>query len=386
MLLTLLMLASAPAADSAAGRHLPPNSALYFAPPVAADHEAVVLSIDAVGRESRYAIVRSGHRLREGGAAPGRGPVVHSDFAAGLSVTHMRDDRGRYDMLSIARHPSDETYSRYRRVRTGERDRALGEDCEVWSTTRIGESEGEGLNLLSCDTADGIQLWSRSVGIRAAFVVAQSRTLSFRRRPVRPEEVRPPRGLLRWSYWRTLAGRGGMAPARAVPDHELHLASGPRANSDLSRIMRRRGDWTYSDTGSPAGIRRVQIDNRIISVAYDAEANGRPVRLEIHRLPPAPGQSGNAPGYVGIEPASSERVIGETCHWSRHGPAGGGIVITSGEHRDCVTADGLPLRIFSRHRGGGTDLTAIRLVRRAPPLSALMPPAEAFDWSRWNVR
>lgn len=386
MLLALLMLAAAPAADSTAGRFLPPNSEFYFAPVVAADHEAVVLSTDAVGRESSYAIVRSGSWLREGSAAPGRAAVVHSDFAAAISVTYLRDDSGHYDVLSIARHPSSETYSLYRRARTGERDRALGEDCEVWSTTRIGERDGEGVNHLSCDTADGIQLWSRAVGFRTGYVVAQSRTLSFRRRPVRPEEVRPPRDLLRWSYWRNLAAAGDVAPERRVPDHELRLASRHGANMEGSRIMRRRGAWSYSEDTERAGERRIQIANRVISIGYGAEADGRPVRLEIHRLPPDQVQHGDSPSYVRIEPASSERVIGETCFWSRQGSAGGGIVVTSGEHRDCVTADGLPLRIFSYHRGGGADLIAISLVRRAPPLSAFMPPAEAFNWARWGVR
>lgn len=322
--------------------------------------------------ERRYNIVRSGSWLREGGTADRRTGYAYSDFASGISIAYWGDAEG-YQGLTIRRHASSDNYGLYQRRPTGTHERVLGEDCEVWQTTRVQPIAGAELSLLSCDTADGIQLWSRAVSSRGV-IIAESRTTSFRRRPVRPEEIRPPADLLRWTHWRSLVAREPLPawPAHRPRNYELHLqGNGSEYGGERERMLRSHDDWTYMDTIRHQGDRSVRVDNRVIMVDYQADADGRPVALVIQRL--QPGWNGG-PAYVPVDPPASESVIGEACIWSHWG-----------DYRYCVTTDGLPLRIREHHHVLVADLTATRLVRRQPPLAALMPPAEAFDWERWGI-
>lgn len=386
----VLVLTLAAATQSTGGIRLPPGTHFYYAQPVAVDHEAVVVSHMIGGsdtspgqNERRHSIVRSGSWLREGGTADGRTGFVYSDFAAGISIAYTRD-AGGYLSLTIRRHASTDRSSFYQRRPTGRRERVLGETCEVWRTARAAPIPGAELELLSCDTADGIQLWSRAVGFRGV-VIAESRTMSFRRRPVSREEVRPPADLLNWPSWRDLPAQEPLPawPARRPRNYELHLQGGAEGG-ERERLMRSHGDWTYSDTIRGEGGRRVHVYNRVILLDYEVDVGGRPVALVVQRM--LPGQAGRDDGrtYVPINPPASELVIGEVCTWSNPG-WGIEVIRVSGDYRYCVTADGLPLRVSEHHRGWIANLTATRLSRRGPALDAVMPPAEAFDWARWGV-
>ncbi|HMG47347.1 MAG TPA: hypothetical protein VK614_07790 [Allosphingosinicella sp.] len=381
MLIAAALLALTAAEDPAAGRPVPGGTFFYFAPPRAADHEAVIVSNEGAGpdRERRQQVIRSGSWLREGPIGAGAG-AIYSDFEGAISIAFSRDQAGHYRTLAIDRHASTDTFHRYRRARTGARERVLGEDCEVWNSARVGAGSDHEIDLLSCETADGIQLWSRTVVRRTGAVIEQSRTLSFRRRAVRPDEVRPPLDLLRPLYWRALAGT---PEAGAPAGHEIRLAMEGDRSAQAWRVIRRRGDWAFVATGDQGGTERTSLETPTLAIQYETEAGGRPVRLSIHPQPPRPIASGAA-AFEPIPPPQSERVLGEECVWS--GPSSAhGIVVTSGEHRECLTADGLPLRIFSAHHVVSADLVAIRVSRRAPSAESMLPPAAAFDWARWGV-
>lgn len=369
------------AAEPAAGRPVPPGTAFYAAPVRAADREAVVMSYRNPGqdRDLRRELVRSGRWLREGSDLA----AVHSDFESGTSITYARDGSGGYRYVSIGRTATTDSYSRYRRERTGGRDRALGEDCEIWRLVRV-NSEPYGAEVLSCDTHDGIQLWTRTQNMDTHQLIFETRTLSFRRRRVAQSEALPPADLLRWADWRDLPPPSGAPPPSAPLEYDLRLAEAGDTGGERSRIMRRRGPWTYLEQVRQDTNRSVTLDNRIVILSYEAEADGRPIRLVLRRLPADRLQVMEGAAYVRVDPPASERVIGETCFWSERDLGHG--VVTSGSHRLCLTADGLPLRISSHHRVTIADLTATALTRGPPPLAALMPPREAFDWARWGIR
>jgi hypothetical protein len=378
----MLLFAAALAFQAAAGRPIPPGAASYAAPVRVADHEAVVISYRNNHQEHDLTrnLVRSGPWLREGTDAG----ATHSDFESGTSVTYARGEAGGYRYIAIGRTATNDTYSRYRRERTGGRDRALGEPCEIWRQVRV-NSEPYGPEVLSCETHDGIQLWTRTQGMDVRhIIIAETRTLSFRRRPVAPGEVLPPADLLRWAYWFNLPALSGAPPPRPPLDYELRLGRGSDYGAEQSRIMRRRGPWTYLEQVRGDGNRAITIDNRIVSLTYEAEADGRPIRLTLQRMPAMQLRNNEGATYVRIAPPASERVIGETCFWSERDLGPG--TTTSGAYRLCLTADGLPLRIFDQHRVLMANLTATALSRGPPPFAAMMPPREAFDWARWGIR
>ena len=132
----------------------------HSAPPIAVDHVAIVeverlYQPHAGGRKT---VSRSGSWIWEQNIQSGVSGNLHLDLSSGVSVSYSRDLDGSYRSLSISRYPSTDTYHMFRRVRTDERDAVLGETCEIWSTTRSGEREGEGVNWLTCETVDGITL------------------------------------------------------------------------------------------------------------------------------------------------------------------------------------------------------------------------------------
>ncbi|HYD12078.1 MAG TPA: hypothetical protein VEC11_04465 [Allosphingosinicella sp.] len=95
------MLILAGVSQPAAGVRLPQGSHFYHAPPVAVDHEAVVVSHRISGsdtsagqNERRHWIVRSGSWIRESGSADARSGFAYSDFATGISIAYSRDADG----------------------------------------------------------------------------------------------------------------------------------------------------------------------------------------------------------------------------------------------------------------------------------------------------
>jgi len=352
------------------------------AAPSAADHVATVAVDPGYGhepREQRYELTRSGTWLREvrGGA------ISHRDFASGVSIEYGAGNAPGNWGFSINRHASNEVY-RFSRVRTDERDRLLGEECFVWRFERVGATQGD-LAYLSCETADGIQLWARTLSGQTGHVLASSRTLSFARRPVAAAEVLPPWGRLRWRSWRALAGPAERAapPSNRPPDYEVRLA-GRGEGAQQAQILRASRGWTYAESRW-RHMRSMMIRSIAVAIDYREDSDGRPLSLTVRPISAAERQVVPPPLPEGPLAPPIDRVIGEDCSWAepRPGPA---IVVTSGTNRRCITRDGLPLRIIYGDRGPVTNLTATHIARRPLPMRALEPPRSAFSWFAWGLR
>ena len=353
------------------------------AAPSAVDHVATVAVDPGYGpepRDQRYELTRSGTWLREvrGGA------ISHHDFASGVSIEYGAGNAPGNWGFSINRHASNEDHYRYRRTPTGERDRLLGEECFVWRFERVGATQGD-LAYLSCETADGIQLWARTLSGQTGHVLASSRTLSVARRPVAAAEVLPPRGLLRWRSWRAVArpAEPVAPPSNRPPDYEVRLEGGGDG-TQRAHIVRASRGWTYQESRWPH-MRSLMIRSVAVAIDYREEADGRPLSLTVRPISAAERQSVLPPLPEGPLPPPVDRVIGEDCSWAEP-PPGPAIVVTSGTNRRCITRDGLPLRIIYGHRGPVTNLTATHIARRPLPMRALEPPRSAFSWSAWGLR
>lgn len=341
------------------------------AAPAAVDHVAVVIVDPGHGpepREQRREIARSGPWLREA-----IGPTVsHHDFATGASVTHWRDDASGYRGFMINRHPSDDRPYRYRRARTGERDHALGEECVVWRSDRA-DAPATSPYYLTCETADGIQLWSRTVSSVPGLALGWSRTVSFTRRPVPAAEVRPPRRLLRWQSWRDLATAADAVATAPGPPRNYEVRLEGSRGRERAQIFRASHGWAYSEVRGQA-LRSISIRGNGVVIDYREEPNGRPVALTVRQVTAPERPFVQLPVPDGPPAPPFEQVIGETCSWA-----------PPDNYRRCVTRDGLPLRIQYEHRGLIADLTATFLARRQLPISALEPPQSAFSWSAWDI-
>ena len=137
-------------------------------------------------------------------------------------------------------------------------------------------------------------------------------------------------------------------------------------------MLRGRYPWRRTESGYQEGERTLWFENGAVSISYSEEADGRPKALHIRRITPdlfALGQ------WKGEDLPAPEMVLGEQCHWIRFS--------ISGDYRDCLSTDGLPLRSFGSHWGLGADLTAVSLSRTEPSDDEILPPLRLFDWSPW---
>lgn len=360
--------------DELAGyRPVPPQA--YAAPAEAADHVAEILVNEGEGRRGgRSRLMRHGNWLREDQLIEGRVFTAHSDFASATSFTYTRGGDGRYDSVWVSR-PASGGLGRYRRFDTGRRETALGAGCRIWNTRGPGDSEEEGVNALSCDTRDGITLWTRTELARGGTVVSQTRALSFQRRPVPAAMARPPADLLRLAFWRP----GDSAWAAAGPDFRVEFAADGRGAppSRLRRILQRHGDWRSTDKWQYDGSRLLTMHNRRASLTYRQDIDGRPVMLQIY----APGEvEAIEEDWQPIADRAAETVLGESCRWMRWA-----ALVADAAYHECRAADGVPLRIEEWSRGQNASFTATSVSRARLSPAAFAPPPAAVDWAAWGV-
>ena len=192
----------------------------------------------------------------------------------GTTFTHWRDDASGHRGLSIDRQPSANIDHYYRRIRTAERDHVLGEDCIVWRSEPAVARPYQS-HTLTCETADGIQLWSRTLSSGSAAVSGWSRTVSFTRRPVSAAEVRPPRHLLRWGSWRELAPAAGAVTPASGPQRDYEVRLEGSAGREQARIFRASHGWSYSEVrGQP--LRSITVRSDAVAIDYrEWPAGGR---------------------------------------------------------------------------------------------------------------
>lgn len=351
------------AAQAAAAVHAPPPRA-EFLPPRAVDH--IVVMEERRGDcptcpPHRRTIARSGSWVKDERAYPDGVETTYSDFASGTSFTLRRNREGAVEKLDVERNFEPRGQYEVRRQATGRRDSVLGEPCEIWVLVNtLVQPEME-----SCESADGIILWGRFLGRFSP------RALSVERRPIRPEEVRPPADLFALAPW---PGRGAGASAGAV-GYEVTLVASGRGEGRV-RILRDQGDLHSSRSEHEDG-RFQSASDGASRFLYLVDAGGRPRRLEVERL---------AGRYVARwEPVPGrppEQVLGESCIWQDDSNTW-----TSDPSHECRTADGVPLMRETRwHYTGDVQIERARSVTRLPLAEAdLAPPAEALDWASWGV-
>lgn len=371
LLLTLVGCGQAPLPSSRPVVRTPPEA--HMAPPRATDHIATMVVSRGYGPpgEDRHLVMRAGGWIREERTSQGRTVFVHSDLGSGVSINYARDSAGRIFYLQADRHPASDRYHVMRRVPTGRRGRALGERCEVWSTTRVGERPGEGVNWLSCETRDGVQLWTRAESLRSGSVLGSARATSVERRPLRREEVRPPAALLDLASWR----EGSVFPAAATPRYDVRFEA---AGGGGVRILRRQGEWTYSERPGLDGGRRLDIRNDVAFFGYEEEVGGRPVRLNLQRR--RDDQPVDEERWNLIDHRAPETMLGETCRWMV--PAN---LPTDTTHNECRTADGVPLALEEGSWGTSTRYVAVSATRAPLTATAFAPPPRSSDWAAWGI-
>ena len=265
------------------------------------------------------------------------------------------------------RSPNADTEPR----RTGERQTHLGESCTVWDVRRDngGQASG-GFSHMSCITDDGIELWNKSISRNS---VSSTEATRVERRPVAPDDVRPPRALLMLDWW----DRPTPAPiAQAIPDHETVMEHSSNAGHSI-RTTRRHGSWQSVEETVNAVRRRLHIahDSGRMQLFYERDDSGALKRLGITKSPPLP---------VGMELpqdlARTETVLGESCRWFNMTPS-----MQDAGRSACLTNDGIVLKEERSSFPRTWTWTAIRLTRRAISLDEIKPSPALLEPRLWGI-
>lgn len=361
---------SALAVQAATAAAPPPPGAEYL-PAQSVDH--VVVMDERRGDCSncplhRRTITRSGSWVKDERIESDGVSTIYSDFASGTSFTLYRSRAGVPETLMVERNFDPGGSYGVRRHATGRRESALGEPCEIWTlTTTLLQMEQE-----SCETADGILLWGRHIGRVSPVAV------SVERRPVRPEEVRPPADLFALVQWPRLEP----APAAAPRGYEVVLTSRSRGD-ERTTILRNQGNFssTRQEGRRGEGV-HYWAGGGAASYSYQVDSRGRAKRLEVG-LPRLRGWGGGAARREAVPGRAPVRLLGERCTWQDETS-----ISSTDTSYECRTADGVPLMLEYRWHWDTATIDIYRarsLVRRPLTEADLAPPPEARDWATWGV-
>jgi hypothetical protein len=294
------------------------------------------------------------------------------------------DDRRSVSSTSFRRGGIDLSSRDYRPRNTGERQTYLGETCTVWEVSRPSNPSVPGPFHLSCVTDDGIELWQRSTF--ESKIITSAEATRVERRPVTPDEVKPPRSLLMVDWWDQDAPTSGTSAV--LGSETIMELSGQSEDAGKSiRTTRQRGLWQSMEETVGGVRRRLEIvhDSERRHFEYAWDESGAPKRLTITRPVSTPEDTAATTFAMWYETNRSETILGKTCRWFSL------MAIGDTNRSRCLTNDGVMLKDHWRWRameGQGMavkEWTAVRMTRRQVNLDEIKPSAELFDPHVWGI-
>jgi hypothetical protein len=285
---------------------------------------------------------------------------------------YRRSDRFQavFTMPSTDNGPSWETSAR----KTDERRTVLGEPCTVWNVKRERRPAPgrKGLEKRTCISDDGIELsyeWIGSLGN----LLSSAQATHVERRPVDPDDVRPPRGLLALDWWDQVGSAPTMLP---IPDYETVMRpDSPAADeSVLIRTTRHHDPWTYVEESKAGVLLNVTISHALnwTRVAFHDDGEQKQLAITKSRQP----STLQEPKDLN----KSEIVLGESCRWFDLIPEIMDVGLC-----ECRTKDHIALKHEERTRGRHYRSAAVRIARRAIDPSEVRPPAPILDPLFWGL-
>jgi hypothetical protein len=306
-----------------------------------------------------------------------REELSYFNVRTGAGVGIQRNDVG--EIYGVTIEQSDD-FIDDRREPTEEHAVHLGEECTVWRTV---PRPGLGFRALieSCVTGDGIELWTREIGInhptRPDYVRPRMHVSSLRRGPVDPSLARPHSEWFEWSYWRARAAAiaADTTSTNAPPDHSIWYEEHRTAQRGRVILAQYRNNWRgelsheWYERGNSHGYSLLAPGLRIDAQVSGGHSIRRSVNISVG---PTPIRWRPDPSTV--TRGESQTILGRRCHWltPRNPPE-------DAFWRDCWTDDNYVLARTRHGRAGGSGEVAVRL--EAAPRDTPQPPPEIFNWA-----
>lgn len=323
--------------------------------------------------ERRDVVMRAGNWIRSDRTTARHTTIHHSHMESATSFSFSRNAGGQIEGIRVARDAAALPYYRMRRTATGRRGRRLGEPCWVWKITDVEPLTPS--EWLSCETQDGIQLWVREQSREGGDLFQERRATRMRRRPVPPDEIRPPA-----DFFALASLPDGPAWSEPGPDFRVVLESDSVSGGGPGRqIVQRRGAFRSHDSQDEDGGRRLALGHGAFSIAYEEEPGGRPLRLHVDRM--LDDNSVVIGGdWIPIEGREPETILGERCRWMRWT-----IIVSHYRRVECRTEDGIVLQTDVQSMAGRTVYRATSLSRRRLTSADFRLPARALSLSGWGA-
>ncbi len=244
-----------------------------------------------------------------------------------------------------------------------------GEGC-TWSET-VSRPPSPGTFISreqNCATKDGIVIETRLLTPNDV-PIYHTRLVSLQRRDVAPAEVLPPLEILTPEYWLRPTRSSNADPSQ--PDFDITLESPGGATIRLLRHYpwhyreQRHGDGSVSikiwNKREDRGVSYQQADGyRRLTAARPADDGSPSLKVD------------EATGRTSLD--KSETILGETCQWFDLMPG-----VQDAGNRQCLTPDGLPLKLDTSGMNLAFPYTATSFRRRPVDLSEMRLPAAAFS-------
>jgi len=250
-----------------------------------------------------------------------------------------------------------------------------GERCTWRETASKSPSPGTFIaREQTCVTDDGIVIETRLLAPNDV-PIYHTRLASLDRRAIAPAEIDPPSEILTAEFW--LRPTRSHNPDPSQPDFDIALET---ISGSTIRLLRHY-PWYYREQRDRDGSLRVKIWNKLEAQGISYRQAGGYRRLTAGR----PADDGAASfkfdettGKISL--GKVETVLGESCEWFDLMPG-----IQDAGNRQCLTHDGLPLKLDISGMNLALPYIATSLRRRAVALSEMRLPAEAFSLDEWGL-
>lgn len=258
---------------------------------------------------------------------------------------------------------------------TGELETHVGERCRVWRVAHPMKDHSDFVQS-GCITDGGVELWKRQANVDAIFAAKVSY------REVSPEDVRVPIEALDLASWGVPAGL-----ADHTRDYEVILrAEGEGQGQDQHQVSRRSGPWIYTRTESSQRERRsgqwvgLHISNAEAGLdLHYSEGLNEARSLSITRYSLDRTSIAFADPRERVAKRPNETIIGEECQWWDMEPG-----MSDAGRAECITPDGISLKIENYSRARRSTIVAIGLRRSPQPLSAVLPDESMVSPAAWG--
>lgn len=307
----------------------------------------------------------------------GRSEIYYGNFFGNVVLQAEKNAAGDFTSFRVNTTATQGGYLDLRGSRlTVESDSQAGERCRWWEIVRqsLQDRQQSGPLWFSCLSGDGIEVATK-VLFSDGTPMAKTQLVKLVRRPVADSEVNPPAILFDPGFWLKPFRQYSAKPATAA-DFEASMVG---RNSEIKLL--RHYPWRSEEFRGKDGSSRFMVWNELENQGIRVYSSKGHQHLDASRRPLNPKSPWDSFDHTtGRVDLNKSESLEESCAWFDMMPN-----VADAGRRQCLTADGIPLRdVITSGWGGGETYEAVSIKRRSVDLKEMIAPLELLDPSKWG--